>query len=128
MRLLPDTHVLLWSIGQSDRLSDNARQMLTDDEALLTFSVVSIWEIGIKVAKGLLGFAFDPGVIRRNLRDEGWIEVAITGDHALAAVALPPIHKDPFDRMLVAQATVEGALLLTSDKTVARYPGPVRLV
>ena len=128
MRLLLDTGVLLWSVGQSDRLSDEARQTLDSPRSMLTFSVISIREVGIKVAKGLVDLPFHPAVIRRALLDEGWVELAVSGDHVLAAAALPPIHRDPFDRMLVAQAMVEGALTLTSDRTVARHPGPVRLV
>ena len=92
------------------------------------FSVVSLWEMAIKAAKGLADFAADPREVRRGLLDNGWTELPIVSEHAFAAGPLPPIHRDPFDRMLVAQATVEGILLLTGDPRVARYPGPVRLV
>lgn len=128
MRVLADTHLLVWAVAQSFRLSAEARAQLLDPDASVIFSVVSIWEIGIKAAKGLPDFKFDIRVIRRNLLDRDWNELGVTGEHAVTAAGLPPIHGDPFDRMLVAQATVEGALLLTSDKKVARYPGPVRLV
>ncbi len=128
MRVIADTHLLLWSVGDSRRLPEPARRVILDPATTPLFSVISIWELGIKAAKRFPDFDSDPGVIRRNLLDRDWIELGVTGEHALAAGALPPIHGDPFDRMLVAQANVEGALLLTSDRIVARYPGPVRLV
>ena len=92
------------------------------------FSVVSLWEIAIKFALGRPDFQVDPRVLRRGLLDNGYRELPITADHALATAGLPPIHKDPFDRLLVAQATVDGIVLLTADQIVARYPGPIRLV
>ena len=102
--------------------------MILDPENTPMFSVISLWELGIKAAKRLPAFDGDPGIIRRNLLERDWIELPVTGEHALTAGTLPPIHGDPFDRMLVAQAIVEGALLVTADRIVARYPGPVRLV
>jgi PIN domain nuclease of toxin-antitoxin system len=128
VRVLADTHLLLWSAAETRRLTEAAREVILDPATTPIFSVISIWELGIKAAKRYPDFDGDPGVMRRNLLDRDWVELPVTGEHALAAGALPPIHGDPFDRMLVAQATVEGALLLTSDKIVARYPGPVRLV
>jgi len=92
------------------------------------FSVASVWEIAIKFALGRPDFRVDPRALRRGLLDNGYAELPVTADHALATLALPPIHKDPFDQLLVAQATVEGVVLLTADPTVAGYPGPVRLV
>jgi PIN domain nuclease of toxin-antitoxin system len=73
-------------------------------------------------------FQFEPRVLRRSLIDNGYQELAITGEHATAVDVLAAIHKDPFDRMLVAQSIIEGITLLTADAMVARYPGPVRLV
>ena len=128
MRVLFDTHLLLWTIGFSPRLSVAARVIVEDPATTAMFSVVSLWEMAIKAAKGLADFAADPREVRRGLLDNGWTELPIVSEHAFAAGPLPPIHRDPFDRMLVAQATVEGILLLTGDARVARYPGPVRLV
>lgn len=90
------------------------------------FSAASVWEVAIKSALGRDDFSVDPRVLRRALLDNGYVELAISGAHAAAVLDLPPIHRDPFDRLLVAQAQVEGIALLTADATVARYPGPIR--
>lgn len=128
MILLLDTHLLLWAVGMPDRLSADARSLLEDQTNQLVFSAASLWEIAIKRALGRPDFQVDPRLLRRGLTDNGYDELAITGEHALQVDSLPPIHKDPFDRILVAQATVEGIILLTSDDAVARYPGPIRVV
>ncbi|HTZ67360.1 MAG TPA: type II toxin-antitoxin system VapC family toxin [Roseiarcus sp.] len=128
MRLLPDTHILLWTIAESRRLSAAARALIGEPDNELTFSAVSLWEVAIKTGRGRADFRIDAGVLRRSLFDNGYAELAVTGAHVAALAGLPPIHKDPFDRMLVAQAIVEGFTLLTSDPTVAKYPGPIRLV
>jgi len=128
LRLLPDTHLLLWLSEEPPDLPLEARELLGDSSNEMVFSVASVWEIAIKFALRRPNFRVDPPVLRRGLLDNGYAELAVTADHALATLALPPIHKDPFDRRLVAQATVEGVVLLTADPTVARYPGPVRLV
>ena len=128
MRLLLDTHLLLWSAGQPDRLSAEARSLLQDPANDLVFSVASLWEISIKRGLGRADFRVEPRVLRRGLRDHGYIELAIAADHALAVDLLPPLHKDPFDRLLLAQAVMEGITLLTADPLVARYPAPVRKV
>ncbi|CAN1536381.1 COG3744 PIN domain nuclease, a component of toxin-antitoxin system (PIN domain) [Caulobacteraceae bacterium] len=126
MILLLDTHLLLWAVSEPERLSREARSLLEDLENQLVFSVASLWEIAIKRGLGRPDFQVDPRLLRRGLTDNGYRELAITAEHALQIDSLPPIHRDPFDRMLVAQATVEGIVLLTSDDVVARYPGPVR--
>ena len=126
MILLLDTHLLLWAVSEPERLSREARSLLEDLENQLVFSVASLWEIAIKRGLGRPDFQVDPRLLRRGLTDNGYRELAITAEHALQIDSLPPIHRDPFDRMLVAQATVEGIALLTSDDVVARYPGPVR--
>jgi PIN domain nuclease of toxin-antitoxin system len=90
------------------------------------FSVVSLWEISIKRTLGRADFRVEPAMLRRGLLDNGYDELAIRGEHAVALAGLPSIHKDPFDRMLVAQAMVEGVVLLTGDEMLARYGGPVR--
>jgi PIN domain nuclease of toxin-antitoxin system len=128
LRLLLDTHLLLWSAGQPDRLSAEARSLLQDPANDLVFSVASLWEISIKRGLGRADFRVEPRVLRRGLRDHGYIELAIAADHALAVDLLPPLHKDPFDRLLLAQAVMEGITLLTADPLVARYPAPVRKV
>ena len=101
---------------------------MIDDDNELIVSVVSFWEILIKRGLGRKDFDVDPSRLRRGLRDNGWLELFLTSDHALALDRLPPLHKDPFDRMLIAQAEVEAITLLTSDTVVARYPGRIRRV
>ena len=92
------------------------------------FSAASLWEVVIKSGLGRADFRADARLLRRGPLDNGYDELAITAEHAAAIANLPPIHRDPFDRMLVAQSTVEGILLLTADSVVAQYPGPVRKV
>ena len=128
MRLLLDTHVLLWTIAESRRLSVAGRSLIGDPKHDLVFSAVSLWEIAIKTGRGRDDFRIDAGLFRRRLFDNGYAELAMTGVHAVALMGLPRLHKDPFDRMLVAQAMIEGLILLTSDPAVAKYPGPIRLV
>lgn len=128
MKLLLDTHILLWASGPVDKLSQSARILLNDPQHDLVFSVASIWEVTIKIGLARDDFRVDPHVLRRGLLDNGYSELAITAAHALAIQSLPAIHRDPFDRMLVAQALSEGITLLTSDLRVAQYPAPVRLV
>lgn len=128
MILLLDTHLLLWAAGHPERLSKEAQSMITEPRNELWFSAASLWEITIKHGLGRRDFRADPHVLRRGLLENGYAELPITSQHAMATAHLPPIHKDPFDRVLVAQAESEGALLLTSDELVARYPGPVRKV
>lgn len=128
MKLLLDTHILLWGAAEPERLPMSAVSLIEDPDNEVVFSAVSLWEVAIKTARGRQNFRVDPGLLRRNLFDNGYLEIPMTGSHAAALAALPPIHKDPFDRMLVAQATVERLTLVTADPTVAKYPGPVRLV
>ena len=128
MKFLLDTRLLLWAAGSPRRLSAQARKLLGDADHELFFSSASLWEIAIKRGLGRDDFQVEPGLLRRGLLDNGYQELPISGVHALAIEALPAIHKDPFDRMLVSQALTEGFTLLTSDPAVARYPGPIRLV
>jgi PIN domain nuclease of toxin-antitoxin system len=128
MRLLLDTHVLLWTIAESRRLSAAARALIGEPDNELTFSSVSLWEVAIKAGRGRDDFRIDVSSLRRSLFDNDYVELPITGAHAVALGGLPPIHRDPFDRMLVAQAIVEGLTLVTSDPAVAKYRGPIRLV
>ena len=128
MKLLLDTQLLLWAAGQPERLSTAARKELTDPGNELIFSAASIWEITIKSSLGREDFEIEPRVLRRGLIENGYVELAITSEHAVNVDNLPPVHKDPFDRMLLAQALTEGITLLTSDAQLARYRGPVRKV
>ena len=128
MTLLIDTHLLLWAAGQPQKLSRAARRLLDDPDARLWFSAVSLWEVAIKHSLGRQDFRAEPIRLRRGLLDNGWRELVVSSEHAVATLGLPPLHKDPFDRMLLAQARVEGLSLVTSDELVARYPGDVRKV
>ncbi|MBI5164923.1 MAG: type II toxin-antitoxin system VapC family toxin [Magnetospirillum sp.] len=128
MKVILDTHLLLWAAGDPDRLSAEARLLIEDRSNDLLFSAASLWEITIKRGLGRDDFQVDPRLLRRGLLDNGFEELPIRGEHAVAIEGLPPLHKDPFDRLLVAQAQVEGITLLTADPLVARYPGPIRKV
>jgi len=128
MKLLLDSHLLLWTAGQPDRLSAEARKFIDNPDNELLFSAASLWEIIIKRGLGRDDFKVDARVLRRALLDNGYSELPVVSDHVVAIDGLPPIHKDPFDRLLVAQATVEGITLLTTDSLVAKYPGPIRTV
>ena len=128
MKLLLDTHLLLWAAGNPDRLPAAAHAYFDDPDNELLFSAVSVWEVTIKRGLGRADFRVDPALLRRGLLDNEYRELAITSEHAVAIASLPPMHKDPFDRILVAQSMVEGIVLLTADPLVARYGGPVRQV
>jgi PIN domain nuclease of toxin-antitoxin system len=128
MRVLLDTHLLLWAAAEPDRLPPAARELLGRSDVEPVFSAVSLWEVAIKRALDRPDFRVDPRLLRRGLIDNGYVELAITGEHAVAVFALPPIHKDPFDRMLIAQAITSGIELLTADSAVAQYAGPIRHV
>lgn len=128
MKLLLDTHLLLWAAGEPKRLPAAARKLINDARNELLFSAASLWEIVIKRSLGRDDFRVDPRLLRRGLLDNGYAELPISGEHALAVDGLPSLHKDPFDRLLVAQAQVESVTLLTADPLLGRYPGPIRCV
>lgn len=128
MKYLLDTHLILWAASSPAELSQAALAILKSEDHTLIFSAASLWEITIKNSLGRSDFSVNAHLLRRGLLDNGWQELPINSSHALAVEHLPPIHKDPFDRILLAQAEVEGILLLTTDNVVARYPGSVRLV
>jgi len=128
MKLLLDTHLLLWVAGQPGLLPAVARRLIGDPKNELLFSPASLWEVAIKRGLGRNDFQADPRLLRRGLLDNGYSELPILSDHVVAIDSLPPIHKDPFDRLLMAQAMVEGVTLLTADAVVAQYPGPIRAV
>lgn len=128
MRFLLDTHFLMWTAIGDPRLRPAARRLLLDPENQFCFSAASIWEIILKRARRGPAFGYAPLPLRRQLIAHGYEEIPIDGSHVIGIESLPPIHKDPFDRLLIAQATVEGIVLLTADATIARYPGPIRKV
>jgi PIN domain nuclease of toxin-antitoxin system len=128
MHLLLDTHLLVWAMGSPQRLPAGLAQMLEDPRHTPVFSVASLWELVIKQSLGRPDFLVQPAVLRRALLEGGWQELPIEARHALAVAQLPPLHRDPFDRLLLAQATADGLLLITADNQLATYPGPVRFM
>jgi PIN domain nuclease of toxin-antitoxin system len=128
MKFLLDTHLLLWAAAEPRRLSKQTRALIDNPDNDLLFSAASLWEVAIKRGLGREDFKVDVRLLRRGLLDNGYGELPIISDHVVAIDSLPPIHKDPFDRILVAQATVEGVMLLTIDSVVSQYPGPIRAV
>jgi len=128
LKLLLDTHLLLWAAGDPSRLSADARALIGAPENEMLFSAASIWEIAIKRGLGRDDFRVDTRVLRRGLLDNGYSELPVLSAHAVAVEDLPAVHKDPFDRILIAQAIVEGITLLTADDRVAAYVGPIRKV
>ena len=125
MKLLLDTHVLLWAANSPAKLTKNTRILLTKLENELLFSAVSLWEITIKNQLGRDDFHVDPRLFRRALLDNGYSELSITSEHAITVDILPPIHHDPFDRLLIAQSIIEEVTLVTADAMIARYPGSI---
>ena len=123
-----DTHLLLWAANEPKRLPRVARALIEDLENELLFSAASLWEITIKSGLGRADFRVDARLLRRGLLDNGYSELPITSEHAVNVDHLPAAHKDPFDRILVAQAMVEGITLLTNDRKLVGYRGPIRKV
>ena len=128
MNYLLDTHLLVWAANRPNRLSRVATETIFDSSNNLYFSSVSIWEVAIKQNLGRRFFTVDAQTLRNGLLANGLIEIPLSGKHALATLNLPPIHQDPFDRILIAQAISENIMLLTSDIKIAQYPGPIRKV
>jgi PIN domain nuclease of toxin-antitoxin system len=120
--LLVDTHALLWWRGDHRRLSARAHEAITDPDSTLFFSAASIWEMAIKRAAGKLDVPED---LLDTMAERGFIELPVLSHHGLLAGALPPHHRDPFDRMLVAQAQSEGLTVVTNDERIAAYDVPV---
>lgn len=123
MSWLLDTQLLLWMAIRPEKLSAAARRILKTPDAQVAFSAVSLWEIIIKRSIGRADFDVDARRLRRGLLDNDYRELAVLSEHVLAVERLPALHKDPFDRLLIAQADAEGLTLLTSDEVVASYPG-----
>ena len=128
MNCLLDTHLLLWAASKPNKLSNKALQWIENPENVLYFSSASFWEIAIKNQLGRADFKLDARLLKRGLLDNGYVELSTNTEHSLHLNLLPAIHKDPFDRMLIAQATIEGMVLLTADATVAQYAGSIQKV
>lgn len=117
MRVLLDTHLLLWALAEPAKLPGIARRLLSEAEVYV--SAASIWEISIKTGLGKL--TADPAEVLAALEPAGFLSLPVTGQHAARVATLPPVHRDPFDRLLVAQALTEPMRLLTGDPVLARY-------
>lgn len=128
MKLLLDTHLLLWAAEDIKRVPRRARERMMDLQNDLFFSAASLWEITIKHGLKRPDFQVDARLLRRGLIDNGYGELPVLSEHGVAIDSLPLIHKDPFDRMLIAQAIVDGITLLTDDPVLGQYPGPVQVV
>lgn len=127
MKLLLDTHILLWAASTPQKLTPKILKLIEDEQNELFYSAASIWEIVIKSSLGRTDFQVDPRIFRTALEDHGYRQLPITSEHVLLVQGLAPRHKDPFDRILVAQASVEGMGLLTMDQAVMDYGGTVIL-
>lgn len=125
MRLLLDTQIVIWVATGDPRLSAQGLALVCEPSAEILFSVASLWEIAIKSGLGRADFRHSAAALRHGALEAGWTELAVEGHHALAVADLPDIHGDPFDRLLLAQARVEGARLVTSDQMLGRYGHPV---
>jgi PIN domain nuclease of toxin-antitoxin system len=128
VKYLLDTHYAFWVAVKDRRVSTRLQKLLADDANDFFFSVINIWEIAVKRSHGRTGYAIDPRDLRQSMLANAFQELQVTGDHAIAVESLPLLHKDPFDRLLIAQAAVEGIILLTADKMVAKYPGPIQMI
>jgi PIN domain nuclease of toxin-antitoxin system len=128
MRFLVDTQLLIWAAYEEQKLSKEAYRLLNAENNEPCFSTVSLWEVALKRTRNYSDFQWDVGPLREGLLANGYAEIDLSGAHILAFGSTVPLHKDPFDRMLVAQAVCEGIVLLTADNELARHDGPIRLV
>ena len=128
MRVLLDTHLLLWAVASSQRLSPEARSLIEDPGTDAFYSAASLWEIAVKTTLRRKDFRVDLPLMHSALSVMGLTELPVTSEHAMRVTELPPVHRDPFDRMLVAQSLVEPMVLLTNDAVLARYGPFVRVV
>jgi PIN domain nuclease of toxin-antitoxin system len=128
VKFLLDTHILIWSATQPERLSPAAQKLLKQLANQFVFSTTSIWEVATKFGLGRRDFQFDHRLLRGGFFTQGFTELPLTGDHAVVVAGLPLVHKDPFDRILIAQAIVEGIPLVTSDPVIAKYSCPLMVV
>jgi PIN domain nuclease of toxin-antitoxin system len=128
MRILLDTHLLLWAVGNSHRLPNSVREELKDPSNALFCSAASLWEMAIKTMLRRSDFQVDMRVFRKALQSMPVDELPIVGDHIEALLDLPDLHRDPFDRLLVAQSLAEPMSLWTNDRVLAQYSDSVTLV
>ena len=126
MQLLLDTHLLVWAMGEPERLAPALVRLLEDPMNTPVFSVASLWELVIKRGLDRPDFRLEPPLLRQALLEAGWRELPVEAHHVLVVGQLPALHRDPFDRLLLAQAQADGLLLITADQHLAQYPGPVR--
>ncbi len=127
-RFLVDTQLLLWNVYGSRKLPAPVARLFRDGRHQFFYSAASLWEIAIKAARGRVDFVADTGAIRETLEENGFHELAVSAQHAVAVARLPSIHGDPFDRMLIAQAITEPMALITTDERLASYPGTIEVV
>jgi PIN domain nuclease of toxin-antitoxin system len=125
---LLDTHLVLWSAFEPDRLSARAAKLLRSRDKPIAFSLATIWKVAINTSLQRPDFAVDPGRLRLALLAQGFNELPIQPAHVVRVAALPWIHRDPFDRLMVAQAAEEGLTLLTADAALKGYGRLVKLV
>jgi len=128
VRVLLDTHLLLWSVASSRRLSKRARSLILDPVNHVFYSAASVWEVAIKSALRRADFKADAEALVRALAQGGFSELPVTAAHAARVARLPEIHRDPFDRLLVAQSLTEPMTLLTNDAALLRYGSLIQLV
>ena len=128
MQLLVDTHLLLWSVAASKKLPAKARELLTDPANEVLYSAASVWEIAIKSGLRRDDFRVDLPRLMRAFNTAGFTELPVTSAHAARVTSLPDLHKDPFDRLLVAQALTEPAILLTNDEQLGQYGNHVHVL
>ena len=128
MKLLLDTQMIIWAAFWPELLPTQSLHLIADDDNEIYFSPASLWEVAIKNAQNRPDFRVEAKVLRTQLLERDYREIAITGLHTTAVNDLPMLHKDPFDRLLLAQAKIEGIILITSDATLSKYPAPVIMV
>ena len=126
MQLLLDTHLLVWAMGEPERLAPALVRLLEDPMNTPVFSIASLWELVIKRGLDRPDFRLEPPLLCQALLEAGWRELPVEAHHVLAVGQLPALPRDPFDRLLLAQAQADGLLLITADQQLAQYPGPVR--
>lgn len=121
MSYLLDTQILLWALQNNPKLSQQAKNIISDENSELFFSSVSIWEVAIKLGNGYTDGLLEPIFFYNTLLSENFIELTVNSIHASEVLKLPLIHKDPFDRMLIAQARIENLILMTVDEHIVKY-------
>lgn len=128
MRILLDTHIILWAVTDSPKLPDAAREMIQDERNQIYFSAASIWEVAIKYSMSPDQLPVSSGDLLKYVEQSGYMELPVSAEHASGVAVLPPVHKDPFDRILVAQAIAEPMRFLTHDRLLEQYGSPVFIV